>query len=60
MGTAIGLDLRDPEVAEHAVDAAFAWLGEVDARFSPFKAASEISRNGPGRLRSANCLPNQR
>ncbi len=55
MGTAIGLDLRDPEVPEHTVHAAFAWLSEVDARFSPFKAESEISRLGRGELTLKEC-----
>jgi thiamine biosynthesis lipoprotein len=39
------------EVAENAVaDRAFAWLREVDARFSPFRPDSEVSRLGRGEL----------
>jgi hypothetical protein len=34
MGTAVSLDLRDPEVPGYAVDAVFDHLREVDARFS--------------------------
>lgn len=44
MGTAIGLDLREPFVDETAVSAFFAWLREVDARFSTYRETSEISR----------------
>jgi len=44
MGTVVGIDVRDPGVAEAAVDAAIAWLADVDARFSPYRATSEISR----------------
>ncbi|MFJ4695777.1 FAD:protein FMN transferase [Streptomyces sp. NPDC088766] len=36
-------------VAE-AADAVFAWLREADERFSPFRAASEVSRYGRGEL----------
>ncbi|EST34613.1 FAD:protein FMN transferase [Streptomyces roseochromogenus] len=33
-----------------ATDAVFAWLREVDARFSPFKPDSEVSRYGRGEV----------
>ncbi|CAL9651288.1 hypothetical protein SUDANB95_06595 [Actinosynnema sp. ALI-1.44] len=33
------------------VDRAFAWLREVDERFSPFKPGSEVSRLGRARWR---------
>jgi thiamine biosynthesis lipoprotein len=50
MGTAVSVDLRDPGVPERALDAFFAWLREVDARFSTYRADSEISRIGRGEL----------
>jgi thiamine biosynthesis lipoprotein len=42
MGFPISVDLRDGDAA--AVDRAFAWLREADARFSPFRPDSEVSR----------------
>lgn len=48
MGFPISVDLRDGDTA--AVDRAFAWLREVDARFSPFRADSEVSRLDRGEL----------
>ncbi|CCH27751.1 FAD:protein FMN transferase [Actinosynnema sp. NPDC047251] len=42
MGLPISVDLRDGDTA--AVDRAFEWLREVDARFSPFRPDSEVSR----------------
>lgn len=50
MGTAISLDLRGTAIAPTQVDAAFDHLRNVDARFSPFIEASEISRLGRGEL----------
>ncbi|WP_320781261.1 FAD:protein FMN transferase [Streptomyces sp. CRN 30] len=41
-------DLPGEEVFERAADAVFGWLREVDARFSPFRADSEVSRYGRG------------
>ncbi len=55
MGTAIGIDLRDRDVPEDALDAAFHWLREADARFSPFRRESEISRLGRGELTVDEC-----
>jgi thiamine biosynthesis lipoprotein len=46
MGTVVSFDIRDPVVPLGALDAAVAWLHEVDARFSPFLPDSEISRIG--------------
>ncbi|WP_027343231.1 FAD:protein FMN transferase [Hamadaea tsunoensis] len=48
MGTAISIDVVSPadtqeDVAE-LIEAAFAWFREVDARFSTYKPASEVSR----------------
>ncbi|MGN9757787.1 FAD:protein FMN transferase [Streptomyces sp. SD31] len=44
MGFPVSLRVDDEHVAEEAADAVFAWLREVDARFSPFKTDSEVCR----------------
>ncbi|MER6961915.1 FAD:protein FMN transferase [Streptomyces sp. NPDC000618] len=50
MGFPVSLRVDDTVVRDEAGDAVFAWLREVDARFSPFKADSEVSRYGRGEL----------
>ncbi|MGY0488613.1 FAD:protein FMN transferase [Streptomyces sp. WG-D5] len=50
MGFPVSLRIDDARVPEGAADAVYAWLREVDARFSPFKAGSEVSRYGRGDL----------
>jgi FAD:protein FMN transferase len=60
MGTAISLDLRHPAVSTEAVDAAFAHLRDVDARFSTYRADSEISRLARGELTLEGCRPDVR
>jgi FAD:protein FMN transferase len=55
MGTVVSIDVRDAEVADSAIAAAFEWLAEVDRRFSPFKPESEISRLGRGELSIEDC-----
>ncbi|MFI5797652.1 FAD:protein FMN transferase [Streptomyces sp. NPDC051677] len=50
MGFPVSLRVDDTVVPDEAGDAVFAWLREVDARFSPFKAESEVSRYGRGEL----------
>lgn len=50
MGFPVSLRVDDEHVGEDTADAVFAWLREVDARFSPFKADSEVSRLGRGEL----------
>ena len=44
MGTMISLYLPEGGADRAAADATFAWLHEVDERFSPFKPESEVSR----------------
>jgi len=44
--------IDDEHVPEGVADAVFAWLREVDERFSPFKAGSEVSRLDRGELRT--------
>jgi FAD:protein FMN transferase len=55
MGTAISIDLRDAGVEGDVIDTAFEWLRHVDARFSPYKPDSEISRLGRGELILDEC-----
>ncbi|MFI5484718.1 FAD:protein FMN transferase [Micromonospora echinaurantiaca] len=57
MGTAISLDLADdlPTVELTALaDAVFGWLREVDARFSTYRADSEVCRVDRGELAVAD------
>lgn len=56
MGTAISLDLADdlPAAVLHALaEETFGWLREVDARFSTYRADSEVCRVDRGELRPA-------
>ncbi len=55
MGTAISLDVREGALDSKDVEAAFAYLREVDARFSTYRPDSEISRLGRGELCEADC-----
>ncbi|MDQ0584083.1 FAD:protein FMN transferase [Streptomyces rishiriensis] len=50
MGFPVSLRVDDTVVPDGTGDAVFAWLRAVDARFSPFKADSEVSRYGRGEL----------
>ncbi|MDX3456362.1 FAD:protein FMN transferase [Streptomyces sp. ME02-8801-2C] len=50
MGFPISLLIEDEKPPTGAADAVFAWLHEVDARFSPFKPDSEVSRLDRGEL----------
>jgi len=63
MGTVATIELRDSFAggeADRLVDQAFAWLAEVDRRFSTYRPDSEISRLGRGDLRLAQCSPDVR
>ncbi|MFE1802958.1 FAD:protein FMN transferase [Streptomyces sp. NPDC059517] len=60
MGLPISLRIEDGVPARDAVDAAdrvFAWLREVDARFSPFLPDSEVSRLDRGELADDELSP---
>lgn len=59
MGTVATITLRDAEAAHasDAVRAAFERLHEIDARFSPYRAESEISRIGRGELAVSDAHP---
>ncbi|MFF7447991.1 MULTISPECIES: FAD:protein FMN transferase [unclassified Streptomyces] len=50
MGFPVSLRVDDEHIGEREADAVFAWLREVDARFSPFKPDSEVSRLGRGEI----------
>jgi thiamine biosynthesis lipoprotein len=60
MGTIIGIDVRDAAVPESAIDDAVDWLTDVDARFSPYRAASEISRLARGEVAAEDCAADVR
>jgi thiamine biosynthesis lipoprotein len=60
MGMPIVVDVRDDEVESGALDAAFAWLREVDERFSTYDAGSEISRVNRGELHLRDAHPDVR
>lgn len=50
MGFPVSLRIDDEGLWEAAADELFAWLHEVDARFSPFRPDSEVSRLDRGEL----------
>ncbi|WP_217134544.1 FAD:protein FMN transferase [Streptomyces sp. AC558_RSS880] len=50
MGFPVSLRVDDEEFRESVADDLFAWLREVDARFSPFREDSEVSRLDRGEL----------
>lgn len=57
MGTAISLDIADPlpaDVVTRLAGDVFAWMREVDERFSTYKDTSEISRIDAGTLLAAD------
>jgi thiamine biosynthesis lipoprotein len=64
MGTVVSIDVRDPDPSDptiaRAIKEAVAWLCEVDARFSPFREASEIRRLDRGELALDDCHPDVR
>jgi thiamine biosynthesis lipoprotein len=55
MGMPIGIDIVDADGVD--VEAAFAWLREVDAIFSTYRENSDISRLARGELTLAECRP---
>ncbi|MGA5203925.1 FAD:protein FMN transferase [Streptomyces variegatus] len=50
MGFPVSVRIDDEDFTGEPVDALFAWLREVDARFSPFRADSEVSRLDRGEV----------
>ncbi|MGW0822914.1 FAD:protein FMN transferase [Streptomyces sp. NPDC002845] len=60
MGFPVSLRVDDEGFVEwgaEATDTVFAWLREVDARFSPFRPDSEVSRLGRGELSTPELTP---
>ncbi|MFD3584254.1 FAD:protein FMN transferase [Streptomyces sp. NPDC058683] len=57
MGFPVSLRIDDRDVPESAADAVFAWLREVDERFSPFRPDSEVSRLDRGELSETEVSP---
>ncbi|MFF1769554.1 FAD:protein FMN transferase [Streptomyces sp. NPDC058249] len=57
MGFPVSLRIDDEDAVAAAADPLFAWLREVDARFSPFRADSEVSRLDRGELRADELSP---
>src|SRR4051812_14855085 len=58
MGTVVSLDMRAGSA--RALDAAMSWLHEADARFSPYRPDSEISRLERGELLVLDASPDVR
>jgi thiamine biosynthesis lipoprotein len=54
MGTMISLYAPAGGASAEAADEAFAWLHEIDRRFSPFRADSEVSRLTRGEISTAD------
>ena len=59
MGTAISIDVRDDLPAD-GLETAFAYLVEVDRRFSTYKPESEVSRLNRGEIDPAETSPDLR
>jgi thiamine biosynthesis lipoprotein len=63
MGMPVSLHLADPlpvATLTRLADEVFAWLREVDARFSTYREHSEVNRFGRGELRWAACSADMR
>jgi FAD:protein FMN transferase len=60
MGMPVIVDVRDGHVPEDALDDVFAWLREVDGRFSTYKDDSEICRIDRGELMLGDAHPDVR
>ncbi|MFK0153401.1 FAD:protein FMN transferase [Streptomyces sp. NPDC090493] len=57
MGFPVSLRIDDEGDHEEAADAVFAWLREVDERFSPFRPDSEVCRLDRGEIAGAEVSP---
>jgi thiamine biosynthesis lipoprotein len=55
MGTVATVELPDGPEADRLADAVFAWLHEVDERFSTYRDDSEVNRLHRGELRRDEC-----
>lgn len=54
MGTVVSVEIREPHLDPSVLDTVFAHLHDIDARFSPFRADSEVSRLARGELAEAD------
>jgi thiamine biosynthesis lipoprotein len=55
MGTVATVELYDPVPEPGVLDQVFAWLHEVDRRFSTYKVDSEVNRLHRGELTFTDC-----
>jgi thiamine biosynthesis lipoprotein len=60
MGTVVSIDVRAPFVSPEAIETAVAWFHDVDRRFSPFRADSEVSLVGADDLALEDASPDVR
>ena len=60
MGTTLSLAVRPPLVGGEVLDTFFEQLRVIDARFSPYRADSEVSRLARGDLAEADASPDLR
>jgi thiamine biosynthesis lipoprotein len=60
MGTTVSIDVREPFVEPRALEAAIAWLHDVDDRFTMYRDTSEMHRLATGRLRFEDASPDVR
>lgn len=60
MGTVVSVSVRSPDLDRAALHRLFAYLHEVDRRFSPYKPDSEVSRLIRGELSEADASPDLR
>ncbi len=60
MGTTVSIQVRPPLVATTVLDAVVEQLRDIDARFSPYRAGSEISRLARGEIDLEACSPDVR
>jgi len=60
MGIPVGVDVRDDGVDPAALDRVFAHLRDADDAFSPYRAASDVSRLDAGTLAPAGTRPDVR
>jgi len=55
MGTTVSIDVRPPLVASRVLDDVIDQLRDVDARFSTYRADSEVSRLARGEIQLEHC-----
>ena len=60
MGTVVSFDIRGGYPTAGIVERGIAWLHEVDARFSPYRPDSEVSRLADGALAERDAHPDVR